>query len=70
MEDSQSIRALFRLHTTNFLDRLKKQGDARENERVIEGGIDDIEGEMGGIRGRKTGRGGKKVRGAGSLVLQ
>lgn len=53
-----------RLHTTNFLGRLKKQGDAREKERVIEGGIDDIEGEMGGWEGEK------KVRGAGSLVLQ
>lgn len=48
VEDSQSIRALFRRHTTNFPDRLKKWGDERENERVIEGGIDDIEGEMGG----------------------
>ncbi len=48
VEDSQSIRALFRLHSTNFLDLPKKRREERENERVIEEGIDDIEGEMEG----------------------
>lgn len=48
VEDSQSIRALFRLHTTNFLDLPKKRGEERENERVIEEGIDDVEEEMEG----------------------
>lgn len=48
VEDSQSIRAPFRLHTTNFLDLPKKQGEERENERVIEEGTDDIGGEMEG----------------------
>lgn len=48
MEDSQFIRALFRLHTTNFLDLPKKQGEERGKMRVIEEGIDDIEGEMEG----------------------
>lgn len=48
VEDSQSIRALFRLHTTNFLDLPKKQGEKRKKIRVIEEGIDDIQGEMEG----------------------
>lgn len=48
VEDSQSIRALFRLHTTNFLDLPKKQGEKRKKTRVIEEGIDDIQGEMEG----------------------
>lgn len=49
VEDSQSIRALFRLCTTNFLDLPKKQGEERKkNQRVIEEGIDDIQGEMEG----------------------
>lgn len=48
VEDSQSIRALFRLHTTNFPDLPKKQGEKREKMGVIEEGIDDIEGEMEG----------------------
>lgn len=46
VEDSQSIRALFRLQTANFLDLPKKWGEARENERVTEEGVDDIEREM------------------------
>lgn len=51
VEDSQSIRTLFRLHTTNFLDLPKKrreEREERENGRVIETGMDDIEGEMEG----------------------
>ncbi|KAM3604790.1 uncharacterized protein V6R79_016221, partial [Siganus canaliculatus] len=53
MDDSQSIRTLFRLRTPNFLDLPKKRGEERENERVIEEGIDDIVGEMEGRYGLK-----------------
>lgn len=48
VEDSQSIRSLFRLHTPNFLNLPKEARGKRENERVIEEGIDDIEEEMEG----------------------
>lgn len=52
VEDSQSIRALFRLRTANFPGPPKRSeggwGREGENERVIEEGIDDIEGEMEG----------------------
>lgn len=50
VEDSQFIRALFRLHTPNFPDLPKKKWGVmkRGKERVIEEGIDDKEGEMEG----------------------
>lgn len=62
VEDSQSIRELLRQHTTNFPETPKEaRGRKGENERVIEGGIDDIGGEMGGeIKWREIGRGKKK----------
>lgn len=66
VEDSQSIRELLRQHAANFPETPKEaRGRKGENERVIEGGIDDIGGETGGgeIKWREIGRGRKSERG-------
>lgn len=71
VEDSQSIRALFSLHTTNFLDLPKKRTE-REGEWEGDWGRNRWHrGRDGGkIRMRERGRERKGERGLGSLVLQ
>lgn len=64
VEDSQSIRALFRLHTTNFLHLPKKQGGRERKWEGDWGGNRWHRGRDGGkIRVRKRGRERKGERG-------
>lgn len=61
MEDSQFIRAPFRLHTTNFSGPPKEAKGNGEKMRVIEEVRDDIEGGDGGtIRLKRKWKGEKR----------
>lgn len=68
-DDSRSIRAPLRQHTANFPELPKEaKGAEGENERVIERGIDDIEGwgsrETGGGGVQRNRKRKEKVKGA------
>lgn len=64
-DDSRSIRAPLRQHSANFPELPKEaKGTEGENERVIERGIDDIEGwwwRRTEVRGVQRNRKGKKM---------